>query len=323
MAQPTLLTYGPGAVDETLTLAWSHMIPGIKDNVFNENTALGWFYKTGKESIKGGSSISHGLMYGGNNGAAAYSRYEQFTETPVDGLTRDQWTWKQYKVPVHIDGFTERTAGGGDSELADALQTKKMQSQGAIKDLLERDIFAASPGASSLRSLPVIVLNSGTEGQVNGTTNSWFQAIVNTAGSWAAGVGRTQLTATINLSSKRSPIGMPDLLLSDQTSIEAYEGTLVPQYRFVSEKGPDSGPNTSTLTFKGIKWLWSIQANSGVIYVLNSEAIKFYVDKSTDFITTPFIMPTNQDAKVSHIFFTACLATCARRSLGKTTANAA
>ncbi len=321
MAAPTLLTYGPGNVDETLTLAWSHMIPGIKDNVFSENTALGWLYKTGKESIKGGASISHGLMYGGNAGAGSYARYETIGVAPVDGLTRDQWVWKQYQVPVTLDGFTERTAGGGsDQVLADALQTKKTQSQGAIRNTLEVDIFKASPGTNDLRSLPNIVLDSGTEGQISGTTSTWWVSTVNTAGSWAAGIGRTKLVNTINTVSKKNPVGMPDLLLSDQTSIEAYEGTVVPQYRFQSGS-PDIG--MTKLTFKEIPWLWSVQATSGVIYVLNSDAIKFYVDKNTDFLTTPFVTPTNQDAKVSHIFLTACLATCARRKLGKTTSNAA
>lgn len=320
MTAPTLLTYGPGAVDETLTLAWSHMIPEIKDNVFNENTALGWFYKTGKKSLKGGASISHGLMYGGNSGAASYARYEQINVAPVDGLTRDQWAWKQYAVPVTIDGFTERDSAVGDQALADALETKKNQSTLAIKNLLEGDIFKASPGTNDLRSLPLIVLASGTEGQVNGTTNSWFQSVVNTSGSWAAGVGRTQLVNTINTAMKRNPTGMSDLLLSDQTSYEAYEATLIPQYRFNSDKG-DLG--LGDLTFKGIAWKWSVQATSGVIYVLNSDAIKFYVSKGTDFLFTGFTRPANQDAKVGSILLTCSMATCSRRKLGKTTANAA
>lgn len=319
MTAPLLLTYGPGAVDETLTLAWSNMIPEIKDNVFNENTALGWFYKTGKKSLKGGASISHGLQYGGNSGASSYARYEQLNTAPVDGLTRDQWAWKQYAVPVTIDGFTER-ATTGDWALADALETKKKQSEGAIRNLLEGDIFKASPGTNDMRSLPLIVLNSGTEGQVNGTTNSWWQSVVNTAGSWAAGIGRTQLVNTINTLSKRNPSGAPDLLLSDQTSVEAYEGTLVPQYRY---QGNTADIGLMKMTFKEIPWMWSVQATSGVIYVLNSDAIKFYVNSGTDFLFTGFRYPTNQDAKVGHILLMCAMATCYRRKLGKTTANAA
>lgn len=320
MSAPTLLTYGPGNVDETLTLAWSHMIKGIKDNVFNENTALGWFYKTGKESLKGGTSISHGLMYGGNSGAGSYSRYDMLNVAPVDGLTRDQWVWKQYECPVTIDGYTERTATVGDWALADALEEKKKQSESSIRNLLETDIFKSSPGTNDLRSLPNIVLASGTEGQVNGTTNSWWQSLVNTAGSWAAGIGRSQLVNTINTLAKRSPAGNPDVLISDQTSQEAYEGILVNQYRY---QGQEADIGLMKLTFKEIPWLWSVQATSGVIYVLHSDAIKFYVDKNTDFLFTGFVRPANQDAKVGHILITAALATCVRRKLGKTTANAA
>lgn len=320
MAVPTLLTYGPGNVDEILTAAMPHMIPMIKDNVFNENTALGWFYKSGKKSIKGGTSISHGLRYGGTSTSQSYARYETLVTAPIDGLTRDQWNWKQYSSAVTVDGFQTRTATVGDAALADILDEKKSFAQDDLRNLLEGDIFKASPGTNDLRSLPNIVLDSGTEGQVNGTTNTWWRALNNAGGSFAAGVGRSQLVNTINTVSKRKPIGMPELLLSDQTSYEGYEGILVNQYRFDNDKG-DLGMNKA-LTFKGIPWLWSVQATSGVIYILHSDAIKLYVDDNTDFLWTGFKVPTNQDAKVGHILLTAALATCYRRKLGKTTGNA-
>lgn len=320
MAQPTLLTYGVGAVDEILTAAMPHMIPGIKDNVFNENTALGWFNKAGKKSIKGGTSISHGLRYGGTSTSQAYSRYETLGTTPIDGLTRDQWNWKQYSSYVAVDGFQTRTAPGGDNELADILEEKKSFAQDDLRNKLEGDLFKASPTTNELRSLPLVVLDSGTEGQVNGTTNTWWRAVVNTGGSFAAGTGRSQLVNTINTLSKRKPVGMPELLLSDQTSYEAYEGILVNQYRF---EGSSADVGLKTLTFKGIPWMWSVQATSGVIYILHSDAIKLYTDSATDFLWTGFKVPTNQDAKVGHILLTVALATCARRKLGKTTSNAA
>src|SRR5688500_14320357 len=96
MAAPTLLDYGPGNVDETLTLAMVNMIPGIKDNIFNENSALGWCYSTGKEEKKGGASISHGIHYAKSTSGGSYSRFEQMNVQPQDNLTRDQWPWKQY-----------------------------------------------------------------------------------------------------------------------------------------------------------------------------------------------------------------------------------
>jgi len=320
MAPPLNLTYGVGNVDESLTLAWTNLMPGIKDNIFNENTALGWVYGTAKTTKKGGVALSHGLHYGRNNTAQSYSRYDQLNITPQDNLTRDQWAWKQYAVTSSIDGFTDRIAGKGEWAIEDALDEKKTEAEMSIKDLLEQDIFKASPGTNDLRSLPLIVLNSGTEGQINGTTQTWFQSVVNAAGSWQAGLGRTALTNTINTIAKRNPGGNPEYLLSDQTSYEAYEGTLVTQYRYTSNT-PDIG--AKKLTFKEIPWDFSVQATSGVIYVLTSKALKFYVNADTDFITTPWVKPANQDAKVCQILFAAALTTCYRRKLGKTTGNAA
>ncbi len=320
MSTPTLLTYGPGNVDETLTLAMTNMIPGIKDNIFNDNTALGWLYSTAKERKRGGASISHALHYARSTAGGSYSRYEAMDVTPQDNLTRDQWPWKQYYYTVSIDGFTERIAGKGEWAIEDALQEKRDEAEMSLKDLLEGDIFKATPGTGDLRSLPNIVLNSGTEGQVNGTTNSWFQSAVVTAGSWAAGVGRAQLTNLCNTISKRQPTGPAEVLISDQVSVEAYEGTLVAQYRYTTNKA-DIG--LTKLLFKEIPWMWSVQATTGVIYALHSDALKFYVNSDTDFIFTGFMKPANQDAKVGQILFAAALTTCTRRKLGRSNANVA
>lgn len=322
MAAPNLLTYGPGAVDETLTMAMTNMIPGLKDNIFNENTALGWFNSTGREEKRGGASLSHGIQYAKSTSGGSYSRYGQMITTPQDNKTRDQWPWKQYYWNVSIDGFTERVAGKGEWAIEDALQEKRDEAESTIKDRLEIDIFKSTPATDDLRSLPNLVLGSGTEGQVNGTTNSWWQANVVTAGSWASGVGRTQLTNACNTAAKRNPTGPVEVLISDQTSVEAYEGTLVAQYRYTTNKA-DIG--LVKLMFKEIPWLWSVQANSGVIYGLHSKAIKFYVNKDTDFMFTGFF-PANaagQDAKVGQILLAAALTSPIRRKNFKTTANAA
>lgn len=319
MAAPTLLTYGPGNVDETLTLTWTNLIPGIKDNIFRENTFLGWLYKNAKKRLKGGSSLSHGVRYAKSTAGGSYTRYETLNVSPQDNLTRDQWPWRQYYHTIAIDGFTERT-NQGEEAIDDVNEEKKAQAELSLKEDLEIDLFAASPGASALRSLPVVVLASGTEGQINGTTSTWWQSVVVTAGSWAAGVGRSQLVNLCNTLAKRNPTGMPQYLIGDQTSIEAYENTVVDNYRY-STNTPDIG--VKKLLFKEIPFDFSVQGTSGVIYSLHSEAAEFCVHKDADFKMTPFVKPADQDAKVAQILFMGAFLTGNRRKLGKTTANAA
>jgi hypothetical protein len=117
-----------------------------------------------------------------------------------------------------------------------------------------------------------------------------------------------------------NPTGPAEVLISDQTSYEAYESTMISQYRYTTNKA-DIG--LMKLAFKEIPWIWSVQATSGVIYALHSSAIKFYVNSDTDFIFTGFMKPANQDAKVGQILLAAALTTPSRRKLGRSNSNAA
>ncbi len=95
---------------------------------------------------------------------------------------------------------------------------------------------------------------------------------------------------------------------------------MVSQYRYTTNKA-DIG--LTKLMFKEIPWIWSVQATSGVIYALHSDAIKFYINSDTDFYWTGFKQSINQDSKVGQILLAAALTTCARRKLGRSNSNAA
>ena len=315
MAAPKLLTFGPDNVDELLTTTLTNMIPSIRDNVFKSNPLFNWLYKgKGKLSTNGGANLSHGVMYQTNSTAAAYQRYDTIDVTPQDGLTRDAWDWAQYAATVSIDGFTERAQAGHTIE--DIMMEKKFQAEESLSRLLEIDSFAAAPGTKSIRSLPTVVLASGTEGDINGTTNSWWQSQVTASGSFAA-QGRSDLTNIWNTISQQNPVGGPELIISDQTSFEAYESSLVSQERFTDNKLVDIG--IRNLKFKDTPWTFSVQATSGVIYALHSAGIEFAVSSGTDFLVKPFVEPTNQDAKVAKILLQCALMTGNRRKLGKLT----
>jgi len=60
-------------------------------------------------------------------------------------------------------------------------------------------------------------------------------------------------------------------------------------------------------------------AVSGTMNFLSSDAIKLVTSKGTNFITTPFIKPTNQDAKTAQILWAGQLASDNIRRLGKLT----
>lgn len=319
MAAPTVQSFGPGNVDELLTTSWYNLIPGIRDNVFKTNALLNYLYQGkggGKMRKRGGVSLSHGEMYATNSTAMSYQRFDTLDVTPQDGLTRDNWLWAQYAVTVTVDGFSERIANAGDSKIEDILETKKMQAEQALSLKLEQHLLQASPGAKDIQSLATIIASSGTVGSINGTTNVWWASTSTASGSFAA-QGRSDLTALWNTLSIQNPSGGPDCLVSSQSEFQFYESSLVSQERFTSNKLVDIG--IQNLEFKGTPWIWSPQAATGTIYAIHDQGLEFCVNTDTDFLATPFVTPTNQDARTSKILLACALMTGNRRKLGKLT----
>jgi hypothetical protein len=115
----------------------------------------------------------------------------------------------------------------------------------------------------------------------------------------------------------------PDIGLAGQSVFEAYESSLVPNERFLDTKLGDSG--FQNLRFKGMTMVYdpgivtpiptttvTSAAPGTPLYMLNSEYLKWVVDSQTDFYTTPFVRPANQDARVAQILLMAQL-TCSNR----------
>lgn len=227
-----------------------------------------------------------------------------------------QWLWAQYAASITIDGFLERVANSGDSKLEDIMSMKKNQAEESLSLLLEQHMFQAVPGPKDIRSLATIVLASGQEGGINGTTNTWWQSSVTASGSFAA-QGRADLTNAWNYVSVQNPVGGPEVIVSDQNSFQYYESSLVSQERFTDNKLVDIG--IMNLKFKSTPWIWSPQATSGVIYLLHTKGIEFIVNSDTDFITSDFTKPSNQDARTAQIMLACSLATGNRRKLAKLT----
>lgn len=320
MGAPKLETKGTDNIDETLALSMVNLLPGIRDNVFSSNPFLKWMYKTKGIKRRGGASLSHGVLYQTNDTAQAYQRYDTLNITPQDGLTQDQWLWRQYAVSVSTDGFTTRIANAGSSKIEDAVEIKRFQAEEGLSLLLEQDLFAAAPGTKSLKSLPVIVLDSGTQGDINGATQTWWQSFVKASGSWGA-QGRTDLQNVDNTLRIRNPAGSPEIFVSDQNSLEFYESELTANVRFRDTKLMDLG--IENVLFNRTPWIYSPQATAGVIYALHAKGanpgIEFVVNSDTDFIMSEFVKPANQDARVAQIMFAAALITGNRRKLGKMT----
>ncbi len=116
----------------------------------------------------------------------------------------------------------------------------------------------------------------------------------------------------------------PDLGLSGQEPYEVYEGALMPLERYTDTKLGDAG--FQNLKFKGMTLIFdhgittpllntapTITSPTAPLYMLNSKYLQWTVDQDTDFFTTDFYRPENQDARTAQILLMAQLC-CSNRS---------
>lgn len=122
--------------------------------------------------------------------------------------------------------------------------------------------------------------------------------------------------------------GFPDLILVDQLGYESYEGSLDDKVRYTQTDAATAG--FESVRFKGADMVWdemmpdvdggyeydSSSWSTSTMLFLNLDFLELVIDSQTDFITTPFVRPENQDAKVAQILFMGNLTCSNRRKQG-------
>ena len=136
--------------------------------------------------------------------------------------------------------------------------------------------------------------------------------------------------------------GSPDFLLGDQVAWEEFWLSLTTNERYIvnDSKTLDILGGSDALKFRGAMFAWDevvpdpetpynpvdavgtagIQhggsATASTIYFINSETMEYIVESDTDFTTTDFLRPENQDASVAQILWMGACGTNNRRKNG-------
>jgi hypothetical protein len=314
--------------------------PVLHDNIFNDNVVLYWLTQNERKRTEdGGHRIEETLMYAQNETAKNYSGYEVLDTTPQEGMTKAFYDWKQAAVSITISRREERQ-NSGKGRLLNLLQAKTIQAELTLKDLMNQQLIGDTTDAASQNWGGTVNPNffSGfarlaqkTQGAydiggIDQSTEAWWQNpevdYATVYGTWADD-GITAMRTMYNNCSKGND--HPDFLLGDQGTYEGYEGLLDDNIRYMDTRYGDAG--FINLRFKGAvftydEWFASMStpqifaSSLGVIFFMNSKYVEWVVDKMTDFITTPFVRPTNQDARTAQILVMGELCSTNRRRLG-------
>lgn len=183
-------------------------------------------------------------------------------------------------------------------------------------------------------------------GEINGANDAWWrnQHVASTATTFK---GYLREKGRLYNNCSRGIMGNPDLIISDQLTWELYWGSLEHKERYIidnqrmidvlggagedmlkfrgavhiwDEVIPDVGTTTATPeTIEGLGdgvGTYGVAGANGTEYHLNSEAMEYIVHTARDMVSTPFIKPVNQDARISHILWMGQMTLTNRRKVG-------
>lgn len=341
--------------DALLTTTLRAMQPRLHDNITRSNKLVMWLKEHGMfRRQDGGERVRVALMHAQNSTADIYSGYGTLDTTPQDGITAAFYDWSQLAVSIAISRKEERQNSGA-SRLLSLLESKTTQAEVSLKELLNNCIVAGRITASAADGrflprvgrldsgangpLPLAAIIDGTPsrsvslGNINGGTYSfWRNQMLASAGTTWRGFF-AECMQLYNDCSKGAG-GSPTLILDDQRTWEQYWNGLSNQERYIvtDQRTIDILGGSDAIKFRGAVRIWDevvpdVETNAEIVdavgtftlgtsFYINHNAMEYIVDSSTDFITTPFIHPAGQDARVAEILWMGCLGTNNRRKLG-------
>ena len=310
---------GNASFDEILSTTLNNYIPKLTDNVFS---ARPLFYAlTNGQTIRrisGGAKIVAPILYGTNSTAASYSGSETLSVTAQTGISAAEFDWKQYAATVTITGI-EEAKNNGEAEIIDLLEGKIMQTEETIIENMNTMLWGDGTGNSGKdwNGIANLVDSTGTVGGIDstGTGNGFWASTETAATGTPANLTLAQMATLYNDVSVGND--QPTIVITSQSGYEAYEALLQPQLRYTDATTADAG--FQNLLFKGAPVTFDSSATSGTMYMLNNKYLRLVAHSDVWFKPTPFVRPTNQDARFAQILCYGNLTVTNRARQGKLT----
>ena len=297
-------------LDQVLVTSLADYGKQVTDNAYQGNTLIALLKNAGrKKTINGGTSIIRQLVDERQNNGGWYLGNDTLSTNQTDTLNAVEYKWQNAYEPIQINRDEERQNAGDEHRLINLLETKIKLSELAIQQRLEQALSTPTSGANNLIDLETLV-NTGTLGTIAGSTQTFWQATVTASGAFAT-QGLTDMTTAYYGVSGSQMMENPTHFITTKAIFQKFENTRLPLERFQNTMTANAG--FENLTFKGKPITYGNYIGSGLLFGLNLNYIDLVVDSETDFITTPFVVPTNQTAKVAFILWRGNMITDNRR----------
>lgn len=292
------------SIDALLATTMDYYRPKMEDNIHLANPLFYWLNRNErKRKQNGGANILVPVMYGKNSTVRSYSGYDELDVTPQDGMTVAVYPWRQIAASISISRIEERK-NSGESQVIGLLKSKIQQAENSMIEEVNRQLFLDGTGNGGLDIYGLnLLVEDGTAwlssvAGIDRTAETWWRNQWSTMTGVSFNANGLAYMRTMYNNCTKGNIH-PDLLLTGQTIFEYYEKILAANERFIDTRSGDAG--FQNLLFKASVIMYDAYCPTQTMFFLTSDYIEWFVDTETDFITTPFVRPGNQDSKVAQI----------------------
>lgn len=304
------------------SIARRYILPEVTDQVYDSNPLFFRLNKGNKRIVRGGTHIEVPLMYQRFSAGGAFSGLDLLDVSPSDTVRNAAFDWKQYYVPVTVDGLTLIKTDSPEA-IADFIRLYFQQAEMELSELLGDGVH--SDGVTSSKKITGIkgavddstVLT--TYGGLSRSTYSWWQSQVDTS------------TTQVSLDNFQTMFGdcskggrHPTLIVTTQANYNRYWSKVTDKQNFyvqpVAQDEQLANAGFTNVLFNGVPVLVDSHVPANHIYFLNEDFIHLAVSPRGDFYMEDFQTAINQNAMVAKLYWAGELCLSNAQVQGKFTA---
>jgi hypothetical protein len=301
--------------DQITAITQKKFIPKMYDNIFDSNPLLkrakdkGWYDK-----LDGGERIVVPLLYAQTSASGWYAGSDTLDTTDNQNISAAEYTWKQLYANITIRR-DEELKNSGDSQILSLVKNKMKIAEKTMSDLLGTGLFNDGSDAKAIVGLRSILGTANTVGGISQSTNSWWQAKVDSTSTVLTIPVMQTLHTQCTVDNDSPSVG-----IATRTIYDLYYNLLQPQQRFSDSESAKGG--FTSLMFNGFPILADSHAPASHLVFLNEDYLNLWVHKDEDMRMEPFTKPINQNVKSAKIYFMGALGSCNNRLHAKFSAIA-
>lgn len=284
------------------------------DNITQDNALLYKIKEKNNSSAGGGYRIKIDLI--GTPTSSNYTRYSGLETLPTgetDGLTAATYEWKSLSNSFSISG-DDMAQNRGREEIKSLIEGKQKAMRADTANNFVSDMYSdgTADSGKQVGGLQLLVADAGTGtvGNINSSTYSWWQNKVQSAAAPIQGGGAITASAT-TIESLMNPLydtlvrgkDKSDLILADPNYFAFYMESQQTKQRYMSGKMAEQG--FESIKFRGADVCLdnSDSMPTNHMYFLNTDYIGLKYLKGYDFKVQDPRTPINQDGIVVFEFF--------------------